>query len=393
LILQIVPVDVSAERAEWIVALADRAAGRGYRCYWVAEQPPPVLRRLARLEHLPLEGAGGTITAWRRRRRLTQLIGEHRPVLLHVYDLDGLELALRIGPGAGPALLLSLPDDVALDAGQRRLLERWPRAQLCALAGSDAAIARIGERTGLAAARCRVVPPGIALDQFEAAGLSGAQVAATAERWAIDPAFRMVFVPGPCVPAHGHLDLLAAAARSARDDLMLVFGCHVAGTDRYARTLERQAGSLGLGDRLRFVDDRDELGHLLQLADVVMLPAIEPLDFVPAVAAAQAIGRLVVVRDLGGLAGQVDPGTTGWVLAAADQDQLAWALDAALRLDRPLLDQLAPRARAFAAAHFDRARTLDAIVEIYREFAPSPQRPHAGPELTGLAARDSLRAR
>ena len=79
---------------------------------------------------------------------------------------------------------------------------------------------------------------------------------------------------------------------------------------------------------MRFAGDVDDLPAALSLADVVVLPATRPDPSGVLAAAAQAMGKPVIVTNQGALAESVMPAATGWLVPPDDPGELARAMRA-----------------------------------------------------------------
>jgi colanic acid/amylovoran biosynthesis glycosyltransferase len=130
--------------------------------------------------------------------------------------------------------------------------------------------------------------------------------------------------------------------------------------------LEAQAGSLGLGDRVRFTGavGQDDIRALYSSADVFCLPSFaEGLPVV--LMEAMASGVPVVSTRIMGIPELVEDGENGLLVAPGEVDPLAEALSRLLD-DREFASRLAARGRERVLAEFDvnaSARRLAAVFE------------------------------
>ncbi len=138
--------------------------------------------------------------------------------------------------------------------------------------------------------------------------------------------------------------------------------------DAYLRRIQAVVGETGLAERVRFADDSQDMPAVLKLADVVALPATEPLSFARSIVAAQAMGKPVIVTNVGALPETMMPAATGWLVPPDDIDELARALDLALSLEDAVKDRLARRAREFVQSEFDVERSCRLALAVYREL-------------------------
>ena len=104
---------------------------------------------------------------------------------------------------------------------------------------------------------------------------------------------------------------------------------------------------------------------------------IEPEPFGRVAVEAQAMGRPVVVADIGGLGETVMPAATGWLVPPNDADALTQALELALAMPDGSRARLADRARHFVERTFSLERMGKATLAVYRELLDDASR---GPE-------------
>jgi glycosyltransferase involved in cell wall biosynthesis len=97
--------------------------------------------------------------------------------------------------------------------------------------------------------------------------------------------------------------------------------------------------------------------------------------------AAQAMGKPIIVTNIGSLPEAVMPAVTGWLLPP-DPTELAWALQLALEMDDGVRERVARRARGFIAENFAQTYTMHRQIELYAELlacsaGTSPTAPEA----------------
>lgn len=126
--------------------------------------------------------------------------------------------------------------------------------------------------------------------------------------------------------------------------------------------LERLAGELGVGDRVRFLGWRADKGALFRAADVVVFPSRhEPFGTVSL--EAWAYGKPLVAADASGPAGLVQPEVDALLVPREDADALAKAINR-------VLDEtgLAARLVAHGRARHEAAFTKTACVRRYLDL-------------------------
>lgn len=349
--------------------LARYLRSRGCRSF-VASGGGALLRELAAagVTHLPLPGDGESrLARWLRSTRLVRQIRQHRVGLIHAQSAGLAPAAAAAARAAGVPLVVTVreaaPSRSALDA--LALADRL-------IAVSEFVAEDISARLPPAGGKQSVVHRWVDLAEFDPERVRGHRVQALAERWGIGPGVGVVLVPPLPAGDRGHLLLLQAMARTVRTDVAALL---LGGPDtdtREGAELVAAVRRSGLGERVRFASGADDLPAALALADVVVVPATTPDPSGFLAAAAQAMGRPVIVTHRGALAEAVLPASTGWLVPADDAGELARALELALALDADTRRRLGARARAFVAETFGMAANADRILAVYRELSGPP---------------------
>ncbi len=126
--------------------------------------------------------------------------------------------------------------------------------------------------------------------------------------------------------------------------------------------LQRQAASLGLADRVRFLGFRRDLRYVLQATDIVVLPSLKeglPISLL----IAMAEGRPVVASAVDGIPTFVHNGETGLLVPPRDPARLAEAV-ARLLDDRALAARLGTAGRSLVAREASVKRTAARVDEL-----------------------------
>ncbi len=184
-------------------------------------------------------------------------------------------------------------------------------------------------------------------------------------------------VPGPPLPRGGletpdGAPLVLALGRLHRNkafDLLLAAMARLpevylwlAGEGPERAALERQAGALGLRDRVRFLGWRDDVAALFAAADIFACPSrIEPLGNVVIEAWAHRVP--VVAAASAGPAALLTPGETGLLVPLEDAEALATSIQTLIGTPA-----LAERLRAAGREAYEQSYTEAAVVEQYCRF-------------------------
>jgi glycosyltransferase involved in cell wall biosynthesis len=214
---------------------------------------------------------------------------------------------------------------------------------------------RLRETFGWPASKIAVVPNGVDLQRFCCE--PDAALRATLSRGGS----RKVVLATTRLVAQKGLRFLLEAARDLPEIQVVIAGD---GPER--DELVTRSQDLGLGDRVDFLGQRDDVPQLLACSDVVVLPSLnEGLPL--AVLEAMSAQKPVVATAIGGTDEAILDGESGLLVPPRDSTALARAIRALVD-DPSLAAGLARAARRRAEQSFSCAQMLERVVGVYGEL-------------------------
>jgi glycosyltransferase involved in cell wall biosynthesis len=199
------------------------------------------------------------------------------------------------------------------------------------------------------------------------------RVAALRQRLALPSGEPVLGTVASLTQKKGHAFLLEAVAalraRGIRVSLVL------AGDGPERASLEASASSFGIADRVHFLGVHEQVGDVLAVIDVFVLPSLTeglPLALLEAMAA----GKPIVATDVGGVPDVIVPGRNGVLVPARAAAPLADALQGLLD-DRHRGAELGERARETVLAGFTEEQHLASLASLYRSLTAASARGHA----------------
>ena len=311
--------------------------------------------------------------------KLGKAIREHKVALVHAYSRGAAWSGSYAAKRAGCAFVTRF--ETAYQGSDGGLSRRWNAVMAegeRVIASSEYLADHIAQSYGVEGPRLRIVRQGVDLEAFDPERMRGHRMTRLAERWHLGVDRKVVMLPGRISRGRGHLVLLEAMQKLQRQDFIaLICGDHEA-KDPYIRELETRIESMGLVDRVHFAGGCDDWPAAQALADLVVLPATADatdLDAAPLIEA-QAMGKPVIVSNVGALGEAVLVASTGWLIPPENPDELAWALDLGLSLTRETRERLAERARDFVMREFSIDQSARRTVAVYRELVKNAPRPN-----------------
>lgn len=140
----------------------------------------------------------------------------------------------------------------------------------------------------------------------------------------------------------------------------------LAGDGSCRESLERQAGSLGISDRIHFLGVRDDIEQILVACDAYCLCSTGSEGSSRATLEAMACGLPCVTTMVGMLPDIVKPGLTGLLFPAGDVDALVECIENLLH-DQRLRHRLSERALAMVKEKHSEEAMINSVLSVYRK--------------------------
>lgn len=345
-----------------VADLVRSLASRGHTVYLAVRPDSPLRGPLAGVKASWHEMSLRNSLDLQSAREIAQLVREHCIDIVHAHmGRDYLVAALACKQAPAAKLVLTRHHYLPLKRGA---LYRWMLRDLAAvIAVSESVRESVIERLQLPPERVRMLPNWIDPAMFN-----------PSDRDAARAMFRIrsntvVACIGQITEAKGQEEFVRAAASLARirsDVEFLIAGEeHVEGKP-FTQHLSRLAGSLGLGDKLRFLGHVTHIPELLAAVDVVVVPSWDE-GFSLVTIEAMAARRPVLVSNVGGIAGIIKDNVTGLMFpprdVAALTDKLLWLVS-----DAPLRERLSVQGQRDVYIRFGRDHIIDQIEALYTEL-------------------------
>jgi glycosyltransferase involved in cell wall biosynthesis len=141
----------------------------------------------------------------------------------------------------------------------------------------------------------------------------------------------------------------------------------IVGEGSERNSLEAQAASLGISDRVVFTGRREDVPAVTAALDVAVLPSYREAQGL-SVLEAMALSRPVVASNVGGIPEMIEDGVSGLLVPPGDCDALAGAI-VRLLSDHPFADMLAKRGHDLVHERFCIELMTSQIETLYDELA------------------------
>jgi glycosyltransferase involved in cell wall biosynthesis len=293
--------------------------------------------------------------------RLSRLLRELRPSIVHAHDPHGVAMAAlalsyqTLSPH--PILVASRRVDFHL---KTNALSRWKYRQVRAFICASDAIRQMLIEQGIPSASAITVHEGIDLAHVNAAPRANVH-----ETFWLPHGAPVVGAVGALVPHKGHRYLIDAAAQVVREvpDARFV----ILGEGELHQALERQIADYSLEKHVLLAGFRQDVLSLLKGFDIFTMPSVtEGLG--TSLLDAMACERPIVASHVGGIPEVVRDGETGLLAPPKDVAALADALVRLLK-NRELAARVAAAGLARVREYFTVERMVEETLSVYERLA------------------------
>ncbi len=226
----------------------------------------------------------------------------------------------------------------------------------------------VASQYGVGADRLRLIHRGVDVDILTPERVTQARMAQLIQQWRLPEDQRIVLLPGRLTRWKGQRVLIDAIARLGRSDVRAVLVGDDQGRDNYRQELEDHIRRLNLGTQVTIAGHCNDMAAAYMLSDIVVNASVEPEAFGRVIAEAQAMGRPVIVSNLGAVQETVINGETGLVVPPNDPEALAGAIRAALDLDPLQRQAVGLDGMRHVRSNFTKAGMCAATLAVYAEL-------------------------
>ena len=292
--------------------------------------------------------------------RLLALIRRARPRVVHTH-LQAANLYGRLAAWlAQVPVLIATEHNVYVGKPRRYVVvERWLARETDVLIAVSENVRRfLAEQLGVPPATVRVVRNGAA-----ALAPSSARIAELRARLERAGARPVVATVASLTAKKGHAFLFEAVARLRSQNIActLVLAGEGPERQRLQATMER----LGLTEFVHFLGSDSDVGSVLAVADLIVLPSV--VEGLPlALLEAMLAGKPVVATAVGGIPEVIVSGDNGLLVPPCDEAALADAIERVLQSPE-VGERIGARGRCTVQQHFTEAAYLRSLEAIYTE--------------------------
>ncbi len=292
-------------------------------------------------------------------RALRELATREKVSLVHCNTLWDAPYGIHLGSRLNLPVVVHVRNTFTPDKVAKYRLDRADRIVAVSKAVAESAV--------LSRPRVEVIYNGVDLSRFDPSRVDGRGVG---EELGIGGGHPLLLLVGRVDTTKGQDVAITALSmlRTTPEPYLLIAGEASAQEHRWPGVLRGLAQELGVGERVLFLGNREDVPRLMAASRVVLVPSLESAKegFGRVAMEAMAMEKPVVASRTGGLP-EVVTENTGILVPPGDAQALAEALDRLLE-DGELRRELGRAGRRRVEELFDLNHTVSEVKRVYREL-------------------------
>jgi glycosyltransferase involved in cell wall biosynthesis len=217
--------------------------------------------------------------------------------------------------------------------------------------------------------KLRLIPRGVDVTIFDPEKIIPDRIISLSKQWRLpDEPRKIIFVPGRISRIKG-LEVVLEALTKLND---IPYLCIMAGSDHghedYSAELEQKITAMGLEGKVRLANSTSYMNEAYSLSDVVLIPSIKPESFGRISIEAQAMGKLVIAADHGGVRETIINNETGYLIPVGDAEALAETIRYGLNRTNEMIHAMSVFARKHIQSNFSVLQMKEKTIAVYREL-------------------------
>lgn len=218
-------------------------------------------------------------------------------------------------------------------------------------------------------AKLRLIHRGADLETFSPEAVRPGRIAELTKAWRLPEENVPIILCAARITRIKGQDVLIEALAAIKD---LKFLCILAGTDTghedFSESLKKRVVELGLEGKVRIVNPTPYMTEAYMLSHIVVIPSAKPESFGRVSVEAQAMGKIVIATDHGGVRETLVPNETGYLVWPNDPKAMGDALRFALNRDEKMVRAMADFSMKYVREHFSADLMKEKTIAVYREL-------------------------
>ncbi|MEK6733754.1 MAG: glycosyltransferase family 4 protein [Pseudomonadota bacterium] len=200
--------------------------------------------------------------------------------------------------------------------------------------------------------KLNIIHCGTNVDKFDYNKIDQKRMVEIAKNLRIPTDKPIIMLPGRLTRSKGHLFLLEAIKVLPKNSVTCLFVGDENGHLNYREELQRKINEYGLENNVIITSNVADMPAIYALSDIITCVSTKPEAFGLVSIEAQAMGRMVIVSNLGGIRETIIPNETGWLVEPNNVEDLVNKIKFILKLPLKTRLECAYKAREHVLQNF-----------------------------------------
>lgn len=216
--------------------------------------------------------------------------------------------------------------------------------------------------------KLRVIHCGTDIDKFNYKNIDDNRLIQLANNLNIPTDKRIIMLAARFSRNKGHLFLLEALNKLPKNSFTCLFVGNYSGHLKYYNELQTKINEYNLNESVIMTGNIMDMPAIYALSDIIISASITPESFGLTSIEAQAMGKMIIATDLGGIRETIIPNETGWLVKPGDAEDLSSTINNALSIKPKELLKHATKARTNIEKNFSLEKMTEKIIKCYIEL-------------------------
>ncbi len=178
-----------------------------------------------------------------------------------------------------------------------------------------------------------IVYRGVDLESFNILNISNTRIVNQSKLLGVQDGRPVILMASRPKSWKGHLILIEALSKVEMDFQCFLIGA-LDGDEKFKRDIYKKISHLNLGNKVKLTKSTNDIQSAFILGDVVVMPSIDPEPFGRIIIEAQALKKIVIGFDHGGISESIIDNETGFLAKPSDEIDLGKKIEVALKLTK-----------------------------------------------------------
>ena len=178
-----------------------------------------------------------------------------------------------------------------------------------------------------------IVYRGVDLENFNLNNISNTRIVNQAKLLGVRDGSPVILMASRPKAWKGHLIFIKALSKVKIDYQCFLIGA-LDGDEKFKRDIYKQISELNLGNKVKLTKSTNDIQSAFVLSDIVVMPSIDPEPFGRIIIEAQALKKIAIGFDHGGISESIIDNETGLLATPLDVNDLGKKIETALQFNK-----------------------------------------------------------